>query len=369
LRKDLGLVAALVAAAALIPCAAANAAVPRDFYGVVSQGLVGPEDARLMSEAGVRTLRFHVDWRNFQSEPGRCQAAADVGVCDWRGLDSAVGLMASAGVRAFPFILNVPRFVDEDSNTPPIRSRADRRAWTGFVTALVARYGQGGEYWRHFFEVQFPGFAPLPVTHWEVWNEPSDGSYWRPRPDAEEYARLLELTGRAIHRANQRANVVSAGMFGTPDPANGGIKAFRFYPKLFGRRGISRHFDSVGVHPYGPTLQRVKIQMEWLLDAMREAGLRRREIWVTELAWSSAEPPGTLAVGPEGQAANLDAAFELLRRRREEWNVAGLHWYAWQDLEGPGLCEFCPQAGLVTLDRQPKPSYYAFAENARPGVR
>jgi hypothetical protein len=364
LRLRAGPFVAILAAAALIAPAAASAGVPRDFYGVVTQGGLGPDDARLMSEAGVRTLRFHLDWRSFQSQPGRCQAADEVDVCDWRGLDYGIGLLASAGIRSFPFLLNVPWFVDEDSNVPPIHSKADRRAWVDFVTAVVARYGQGGEYWRRYFEAQFPGSAPLPITDWEVWNEPSDGSYWQPRPDPREYASLLELTGRAIHRANQRANVVSAGLFGTPNPRNHGIKAFRYYPKLFAHRGIARHFDSIGVHPYGPTLGRVKTQMGWLLDAIKEAGLRDRDVWVTEIAWSSSQPPSILGVGPEGQAANLNSSFALFRRERRDWNIAGLHWYAWQDLEGPGLCEFCHEAGLVTFDRQPKPSYYAFAENA-----
>jgi hypothetical protein len=342
----------------------AQAAVPRDFYGVTIQGGLGPDDLRLMSEAGVGTMRFHLDWRNYQAEPGRCQAAAEVGVCDWRVLDGGIGSLAAVGVRTFPFVLNVPWFVDQDSNVPPIRSAADRRAWTGFLEALVARYGQGGHYWRRFFEAQFPGARPLPVTHWEVWNEPSDGSYWQPRPNPREYARLLELSGRAIHRTNQRADVVFAGLFGTPDPDNDGIKAFKYYRQAFAYPGIERAFDDVGVHPYGPTLKRVRTQMGWVLEEMRVAGLRNRDIWVTELAWSSSQPPAILGAGPEGQAANLNAAFALFRRQREDWNIAGLHWYAWQDLPGPGLCEFCPEAGLVTFDRQPKPAYFAFAENA-----
>ena len=359
-------VAALFAAAALItPATASATAVPRDFYGVVTQGGLGPEDARLMAEAGVETMRFHLDWRNVQSEPGRCQADTDVGVCDWRGLDYGVGLMASVGIRAFPYLLNVPTFVDEDSNVPPIRSKADRRAWVRFVTALVARYGQGGEYWRRFFELQFPDATPLPITHWEIWNEPSDGSYWRPRPNAREYAALLELSGRAIHRVDQRADVVFAGLFGTPQEANDGIKASKYYRQAFSRPRIKRHFDSVGVHPYGPTMKRVKTQMGWVLEEMAVAGLEGRDIWVTELAWSSSDPPTILGVGPKGQAAMLRQSFKFFERQRRRWNIAGLHWYAWQDLAGPGLCEFCEKAGLVTFDRDRKRSYFAFRQVAR----
>jgi hypothetical protein len=117
----------------------------------------------------------------------------------------------------------------------------------------------------------------------------------------------------------------------------------------------------MGVHPYGPTIARVKTQMGWVLEEMKAAGIENRDIWVTELAWSSAEPPTILGVGPEGQANLLTKSFKLFRNMRREWNIAGLHWYAWQDLPpGFALCEFCERAGLVDFDRNPKPAYYAF---------
>ena len=360
MKRAVAVLAAAFCVAAVAPAAASAATVPKDFYGVVSQGELAPYDAYLMQQAGVETLRFHFDWRNIQPQPGRCQAAAELGVCDWRIIDYGVGLMAAAGVRAFPFFLNVPWFVDEDSNAPPIHSKEDRLAWQGFLAAAVQRYGKGGEYWKRYFPSQFPGYRARPVTHWEVWNEPSDGSYWRPKPDAGEYARLLELSGRAIHREQPSADVVFAGLFGTPTEDNNGIKAFNFYRKAFARPGIGKYFDDVGVHPYGPTLKRVQTQMGWVLEEMKNAGFADRDIWITEIAWSSSEPPTILGVGPEGQARLLTQSFGLFKRMREEWNIAGLHWYAWQDLESQRLCEFCYEAGLVRFDRSQKPAYEAF---------
>jgi hypothetical protein len=158
--------------------------------------------------------------------------------------------------------------------------------------------------------------------------------------------------------------VVSAGLSGTPDERNDGIRAPKYYPEMFGRKGIGRHVDSIAVHPYGRKLKNLRTQMKWLLEAMRVAGLRDRDVLVTELGWTSSEVPG-IGLGLEGQAAYLTRRFKLLKRRRDAWNIAGVHWYAWQDLEGPGLCGFCPEAGLVTFDRQPKPSYHAFARIAR----
>ena len=353
-----------MATIAVVP-ALASAKTPPDFYGVSNQGEIYPDDAYIEGAVGVETMRTQFDWRRIQPGPGRCQASAQVGICDWSYYDYFVGVHAYYGVRVFPYLLNVPSWVAPDPETPPIRSKKDEAAWVQFVQALVDRYGRGGEYWRRYFRPQVPGVKPVPITHWEVWNEPSDGSYWEPKPDPEEYAKLLEVTGRAIHEAQPSADVVFAGLFGTPNPDDDGIKAFNFYPRAFARKGLGRHFDDVGVHPYGPTLKRVNTQMDWVLEAMAEAGLRDRDIWVTELSWSSSEPPTILGVGPEGQALLLKKGFGLFEDMQKRWNIAGVHWYAWQDLDpGRVICEFCEKAGLVTYDRQAKPSIYAFYDIA-----
>jgi len=358
---------AVLCIAVLAPASASAAKkdkVPGDFYGAVLQHTVGEYDAFLMQYAGMDTMRFHLNWGIVQSEPGRCQARAATGVCNWEALDALIGLLAKYRVRAFPYILNVPGFVDPDPNTPPIHSTADVRAYENWLDAAVRRYGQGGIYWRKFFEDQYPGSKALPITHWEVWNEPSDGSYWQPKPNAKEYAKLLKISGKAIHGANPKADVVFAGLFGTPDETNDGIKAFKYYNKAFGVPGIGRYFDDIGVHPYGPTLKRLQTQMDWVLEEAKKAGFQNRDMWITEIAWSSSQPPSILGVGPEGQAQLLKKAFRLFEDKVKAWNVEGVHWYAWQDLPAPGLCEFCYESGLLTYSREPKPSYFAFSDMA-----
>ena len=356
--------AAVLATAALAPLSA-HAKTPPDFYGVVNQGEIYPYDAWVEGLAGVETMRTQFDWRRIQPGPGRCQASANLGICNWTYYDYFVGIHAYFGIRIFPYILNVPSWVAPDPETPPIRSKKDKAAWTDFVQALVARYGPGGQYWKRYFRKQFSGGKPRPITHWEIWNEPSDGSYWEPQPDPEEYAKLLEITGRAIHKAHKRADVVFAGLFGTPTEDNDGIKAFNFYRRAFARKGLGKHFDDVGVHPYGPILKRLNVQMDWVLEEMKAAGFAGRDIWVTELAWSSSEPPTILGVGPEGQARMLKRGFRLFEKMQKQWNIAGVHWYAWQDLD-PNIviCEFCEKAGLLTFDRQAKPSLQAFLDIA-----
>jgi hypothetical protein len=363
-RLAVGLAAAICVAVLAPASAPAATKVPNDFYGVVLQETIGEYDTFLMQYAGVETLRFHFNWGIIQGTPGRCQATADTGICNWQPIDQLIGLLAKYRIRSFPYILNVPGFIDPDPNTPPIRSKQDIAAYQNFLDAAVRRYGQGGIYWRKFFPEQYPGAKARPITHWEVWNEPSDGSYWHPKPNAKEYARLLEISGRAIHKANSKADVVFAGLFGTPTEDNNGIKAFKYYHQAFSQPGIGRFFDDIGVHPYGPTLKRLQTQMDWVLEEAKTAGFRDRDIWVTEIAWSSSQPPTILGVGPEGQAQLLKKAFALFERQANAWNIAGVHWYSWQDLPAPGLCEFCYEAGLLTYSRDPKPSYYAFSDVA-----
>jgi len=365
-RLGAGLLVALCVAV-LAPASASAAKkgkVPNDFYGAVLQHTIGEYDTFLMKYAGVETMRFHLNWGIVQTEPGRCQATAPTGICNWQALDALIGLLAKYKVRAFPYILNVPGFVDPDPNVPPIHSTADIRAYENWLDAAVRRYGQGGIYWRKFFKDQYPGAKPRPITHWEVWNEPSDGSYWKPKPNAKEYAKLLKISGKAIHKANRKADVVFAGLFGTPNPDNNGIKAFKYYKRAFGVRGIGRHFDDIGVHPYGPTLKRMRTQMDWVLEEAKAAGFRNRDMWITEIAWSSSQPPTILGVGPDGQAKLLKKGFRLFEGKVRAWNIAGVHWYAWQDLPAPGLCEFCYESGLLTYSREPKPSYFAFSDVA-----
>jgi hypothetical protein len=50
--------------------------------------------------------------------------------------------------------------------------------------------------------------APLGVRHYEVWNEPNASTFWRPRPNPEDYAKLLETAFRACKEADPGATVL-----------------------------------------------------------------------------------------------------------------------------------------------------------------
>ena len=64
------------------------------------------------------------------------------------------------------------------------------------------------------------------------------------------------------------------------------------------------------------------------------------------------------------QAKRLTAAYHLFERKRRQWNVEGVNWYAWQDW-GAATCSWCSQAGLLTEQGAKKPAFRAFTRLTR----
>jgi hypothetical protein len=48
----------------------------------------------------------------------------------------------------------------------------------------------------------------------------------------------------------------------------------------------------------------------------------------------------------------------MLSANRLRWGVAGAWWFTWSDEDGG--CSFCRTAGLLTANREAKPSWYRF---------
>jgi hypothetical protein len=356
---------ALAGLAFAAACAAAPAAAaPRGFYGVVAQGAFTATDYDLMERAGVETLRFQLTWPEIQPAEGPCQADGS-GTCDWSAYDRLVGDAAARGVQSLPYLLNVPGWLAGDSEEPPVRNARAREAWSEFVEAAVDRYGPGGVYWEAVFPVEHPLADPLPIERWQIWNEPSAAPFWDPRPNPREYGKLVKLTSEVITGADPGAYVLLGGLFGTPIEEQGGIVQWKFIRKLYRTPGIERFFDAVAIHPYGPDLDRVKVQVDWARDEMRKAGDRGADLWISEIGWASDRVHNQLGVGRKGQARMLRKMFRMFERNRAEWNVRGVNWYSWQDTDADGFCDFCRRSGLIDVQQQPKPSYDAFTAVAR----
>jgi hypothetical protein len=340
--------AAVVAcgAVALSPDEPAGARTPEGFFGVVANGALLDQDFDRMSGGGAGKLRFLLSWREVQPSPG---------TFDWTSVDATVGRAADRGIEVLPFVFGSPEWIGAEAR-PPIRSARERRAWMAFLTGAVERYGRGGSFWSGRAEYG-------PVKQWQIWNEPNYERYWRPRPSARGYAKLLALSAKAIGSADRRARIVLAGVASVRD----GPLPWVFLRDLYRVKRVERHFDLVAVHPYSPSLIGVRYQLAQMRRTIAKAGDRRTPIAVTEIGWGSDGPADSpLVKGPKGQARLLKRAFRLLAHQRRRYRLDSVQWLSFQDsaVSEPG-CGFCQYTGLFTLEREPKPAWREFRRFTR----
>jgi hypothetical protein len=330
-------------------------AVERSFFGVVPQAGLTPEDFDNMESGKVGTLRIGADWRNIQPT---ARDRNKIGP----NLDDEFGGAAAAGVEILPFINKTPSWVNPRPEMPPIGSDADREAFKNFMRLMAERYGPGGTYWRTKFRQDFPGAAPLPVTTWQIWNEPSSPASWDPAPNAKDYAKLVILAEKGLHEADPNAQVMLAGVY--HDPRNGGPKAPDFIRKVLSEPGLKAAIDSVALHPYGKDPEEVSQLIGSVRSVIEQKGAADKELFITESGWSSGaanDCEGQSCTTLQGQAKKLKGSFRLAVQKKRAWNLGGIYWYSIADLKpNEPACMFCRETGLFTASRTPKPAWAAF---------
>ena len=75
------------------------------------------------------------------------------------------------------------------------------------VNAASSRYGPSGSFW-----LENPGIKALPVLTYEIWNEPDNGTFWKPAPNAGAYATLYTAARNAITAKQGGAHVLIGGL-------------------------------------------------------------------------------------------------------------------------------------------------------------
>jgi hypothetical protein len=343
-------VIALAALASLLAASPASAGVMRtEFFGIVEGPVLDDQDMATMKNLRVQTDRFLLNWGWVEPTKGNHK---------WGPPDRFIGDLAVHGIRAAPSVWGNPSWIPGSSSTPPIGGTYAQQQWRLFLRALVNRYGPGGEYWGARYHQQFGADAkPLPITTWQIWNEPNLQKYFAPKPAPGPYARLLQISYPAIKQLDHKAQVLLAGMAGRGD-----IAASEYLKRLYAVSGIKAYFDATALHPYMPTLDKVKKTIQQFRAAMVSHGDAATPMWISELAWGS-DPPDSSGInkGPSGQAQLLTKAYKLVLANRRAWNVQRLYWYLLRDPVDPvASCSFCSSAGLLNPNRIRKPAYNAF---------
>jgi hypothetical protein len=222
---------------------------------------------RALRAAGATIARSDALWE--ATEPRA--PAAGVHRYDWSFDDRIAGSLAAAGLQWLPILdYSAPWAVSiaGQDHSPP-DSDTDYAAYAG---AFAARYGPSGAFWR-----AHPGLVAEPVQTIEIWNEPDNGEFWTPTPDAAAYADLYAAARLAIDAALTRPT--------------------EFLPAMLAARpGLAGHIDGVGVHPYGgPRVVAAKVQADRAM--LSSLGLATVPLYATEFGWTTS-PPGALDYVP-----------------------------------------------------------------------
>jgi len=265
------------------------------------------------AEAGYRLARMDLAWSAVERAAG---------VYDFAAYDRLVTHLAKAGARPL-FILDYgnPRY---DHGQAP-STEAGRVAFSRFAASAAAHFRRKG-------------------VIWEIWNEPNLAQFWKPAPNAGDYAKLALATARAVRAADPGAVILAPGSSGFP---------WEFLETVF-RGGVLDHVDAISVHPYRRTSPESAASDFGRLRALiaRHAPAEKRNLPIVCSEWGYSTAMGGVT---EARQANYLTRMWLANL------AAGVNlsiFYDWRDDgDDPRENEF--RFGTVRRDLRPKPSFLA----------
>jgi len=337
--------------ACVLPPPGVAASPERAFFGLGAWTLPNAQDVAMMRRGGVGTLRTVFD--------GGIEGSADP--ARWGLYDALMAAAARQQIEVLPVLIGIP------GGRPRLerpRTRAARTAWARFVSAVARRYGRGGTFWA-----THPELAPMPITAYQVWNEPNLPVYWRPSHDATGYLRLVRLTRARVRAVDPKARIVLAGL---PD-SRIGTRMLDYVRTIYAQPGARTLFDVVALNPYAPDASVVLDKLNQVRAYMDRRGDRSTPLWVTEVGWATGGPRSPFRTSRRGQALRISRTLRALiaargRLRLERLMVFGLQDRAYLATERPW---WGPRVGLFDLAGRPKPAWRTFVgiTGGRPGGR
>ncbi len=323
---------------------------------------VQPQMDRMVA-SGVESVRVVFDWSKAQPYRRWKDVPSDLkgwyvnvgGVpTSFAVFDQLVEAASRDGLQILPVILNAPSWDALRTKSSIVYVPKSNAPYAAFVKALVRRYGPGGTFWQ-----SYPYPNPVPITMWQIWNEPNILAFWPYQPFEARYVSLLIAAHNAIKSVDPSAKVVLAGM-----PNYSWINLQRIY-KISGARSA---FDVVAIHPYTKDPKGVITILGYVRDVMDSAGDAKKPIIADEISWPSSEGKTDHNVGYDfattesGQAQDIKQVLPMLVANRTRLNLQGFYYYDWAGQERPNELAF-DFSGLFRLSDGrfvAKPAYNIF---------
>lgn len=235
---------------------------------------------------GISWVRFSVNWSTVEARRG--------GEYDWSYLDASLTALRKRRIAA---VLCLHGGHAAHTKAESIRGEKELQAWGDLVETMVRRYRDQ-------------------VRDWEIWNEPNTIWFWKPEPNAAEYAQCVQLGSRIIRRLDPEAKVV-AGSLARLDMG---------FAKALLDLHSARDFDALSFHPYNEmpeaNLRIIKVPVhtplqyapaDHTISELRAlTGRTGLELWQAECGYpSAAGGHGWQGNGPWGEA--IQAKWVLRR--------------------------------------------------------
>ena len=267
------------------------------------------------------------------------------GVWDWERYDTIMDKAAKHGIQVLPVL----SFGSSWASTAPEGTanaylyQPQAEAWQNYVSALARRYST--------------------IRDFEVWNEPNGSSYWKPKPDAEEYAETAAQAYNTLKAIDTSYNVLTAG-FGpsmTDIPDDPSRYESTFIQALY--RHSPRPFDEVAFHPYtvyqhlvlpSSTATQFKRNLDHIREGMKgnDASPEDMPLWITEFGVSTIP-----RIATERFAA--DHITHLLTLADAEPAIKKMFVYNLRDV-GTDYTNKEHYFGLIHYDNTPKAGLFAY---------
>ncbi len=268
---------------------------------------------RALQATGATTARSDALWETIETR----SPSGDAHHYAWSFDDLIAASLAAHGLRWLPILDYTPAWAESvpgEEHSAPL----DARDFAAFARAFAARYGAGGGFWR-----EHASLPALPVSTYEIWNEPDNRSFWVPVPDPGRYAELYLRARDAIDSVDSSARVIVGGL---AHPES-------FLPALIkARPDLGAHLDGVGIHPYGPTPSVVLDRVHTARQTLDSLGLSSVPLYVTEFGWSTLPQGNPAWASEQTRPGYISATFVALGHT--DCGVAAAILYSWVTPQG-----------------------------------
>jgi hypothetical protein len=320
-----------LSATAQIPTAVIPNGVGVNIHFVTGQ----TEDLDMIAAGGFKFVRMDFSWE--ATEPKR-------GEYDWKAYDELTANLERRGIRAI-YILDYIHAAYEGTvdATHPFTHEAQKHTASPRHPESIAAFAR----WSVAAAKHFRGHHII----WEIYNEPN-GFFWKPKPNATEYAALALATAKAIHEAQPDATVVAPAMSGFEWP---------FFETLF-KSGALQYLDAITVHPYRdprmppetatPDYKKLREMIQ------RYASDGKKNMPILSGEWGYSTWKGGVSLEEQASCAVRQQLVNLLD------GVPLSIWYDWKN-DGLDPNENEHNFGTVGNDLQPKLAYTALRNMVR----